>query len=222
MPSTDFEYKQQNSKKIKSEMNPVLKPECFLNDSMNSMIIIDSENDEDVNNYHKQNINRSPQVSPRKSALASPVRLSVKKKFKAAPRSPPSIVEKKEEVVRCRKLNVFIENICLRKILTENKNLKLAEYIWKEFNDKNDVQKIVNEVSSTVKPVVRPPLVVERNVKKLRSKSKTFPQPVVSSQPPPPSSNNGLFILFFGYFVSETKIFILFLILQKRLISQVH
>ncbi len=229
MPSTDFEYKQENTKKIKRENNVATKPESFLNDSMNSMIIIDSENDEDVNNYHKQNFHVSPHMSPRKTAPASPGKLRVKRKFKAAPRSPSVNVSTKMnevEMISCRKLSIYIENLDLKKILRENDSLKIAGYALKDLDAKCGVENAVQDVATTANAPASQtdpaPVVAERAVKKLRSKSKTFPLPVVHSQPPAPSSKENYLWLLNTIISCWQLINLRFFVTQKTLILPVH
>ena len=56
MPASNFEYQQNNIKKMKHE-NGIRTSES-LNDSLNSIIMIDSENDEDCNLVSSNPTNR--------------------------------------------------------------------------------------------------------------------------------------------------------------------
>jgi len=103
------------------------------------------------------------------------------------------------EMISCRKLSIYIENLDLKKILRENDGLKIAEYALKNLDTKCGVENTVKNLATANAPASQTdpaPVVAERAVKKLRSKSKTFPLPVVHSQPPAHSSKENYLWLF--------------------------
>lgn len=103
-PSTDFEYTQNNFKKMKHDITTGFHLQN-LNES-NSFIIIDSDNEEETEIFR-----------------AAPP----KKKYKAAPK----IDDKKQSILKTnnlliKKFNVLIEDLDVKDIVSKNKDLKIS------------------------------------------------------------------------------------------------
>lgn len=170
MPSTDFEFNQNNFKKLKHEVTTRFHLNENLNES-NSFIIIDSDNEEETEIFRTAKIKTPP----------APLR----KKYKAAPKSD----EKKHLIsinnnLLVKKFDVLIEDLDVKDIISKNKNLKISE---SALNYLNIEKSLKTEVPEQVEP--------EPNVKRLKTRSKTMPVTSVSQMKVKEESTNNCYMM---------------------------
>lgn len=194
MPASNFEYQQNNIKKMKHE-NGIRTSES-LNDSLNSIIMIDSENDEDCNLVSSNPTNRPTltltQLLEPPTTHTKPSEESLNTIVESS--ATTSMLESKVSAVIAREeVKVMVEKLDINKITSEYEGLIIADSVFEILSGKKVLNgKEEQPLKSKMVPPASVPLAPTRsnstsndtttaqnnNVKKLRSKSKTLPLPV--------------------------------------------